>query len=494
MYWTHGSSLPIVVRMCMPERAQDPSETDLAGYADKHEVRRLEGAMLAAGVAAFGLLYVTQSVLPSIGAAFGIGPAVASLTVSFATGGLALAIFPMSSLAESFGRARMMRAGMIAALVLAVGCALSTQLWQLLTCRALMGVALGAVVAVAMGHLGDEIHPTKVSAAMGIYVAGNSLGGVIGRLVPGIALDFGSWRLALLVFIGFAALAIVAFTALLPKPRRFVPMPPRVNVHLRTARELLSDNGTRKLCGIAFLLMGGFVACYNFVTFRLTSAPIDLSGSAASRLFLAYLAGTVSSTVAGYCAGRFGRRPVLTAGIVTSLAGLALTLPNNLWSIAVGLVIFTAGFFAAHSTASGWISARADAHRAQASALYLMSYYLGSSVLGTTVGVAFLVGGWDATVVAIAVLGAAALGLAVSIDRPSGAEVAEKEALSSPSESSSIEPRPDDTSLVQEDGAEQVVILEGTAPVRRPDAAASPALEKRLGRMVVPADGSMRAR
>ncbi len=373
--------------------------------------------MLAAGLAAFGLLYVTQAVLPAVGATFGVGPTVASLTVSFATGGLALAILPMSSVAESFGRVRVMRSGLISALVLAVGCAVSEHFWELLTCRALMGVALGAVVAVAMGHLGDEIHPARVSAAMGVYVSGNSLGGVVGRLIPGTALDFGSWRFALLVFAAFAAVAIAAFMVLLPHPRRFRPMPARIGDHLAAARMLLADDGIRKLCAIAFLLMGGFVACYNFLTFRLTSAPINLSGSAASRLFLAYLAGTASSTVAGYCAGRFGRRRVLCTGIVMSLAGLALTLPDNLWSISIGLVIFTAGFFAAHSTASGWISARAASNRAQASALYLMSYYLGSSVLGAGVGIAFLAGGWRATVIAIAVLAAAALTLAASIDR-----------------------------------------------------------------------------
>ena len=372
--------------------------------------------MLAAGLAAFGLIYVTQAVLPAVGATFGVSATVASLSVSFATGGLALAILPMSSLAESFGRVRLMRCGMVAALLLAVGCAVSTQFWELLTCRALMGIALGAVVAVAMGHLGDEIHPSKVSAAMGIYVAGNTVGGVVGRLVPGIALDFGSWRFALLVFTAFAALAILAFSLLLPSPRRFTPVQPRIGIHLRTARELLSDSGIRKLCGIAFLLMGGFVACYNFLTFRLTSAPIDLSGSAASRLFLAYLAGTISSTVAGYCAGRFGRRRVLCTGIVLSLVGLAVTVPDNLVSITIGLVIFTAGFFAAHSTASGWISARATSNRAQASALYLMSYYLGSSVLGATVGLAFLLGRWTATVIAIAVLALAAFGIARSLD------------------------------------------------------------------------------
>ncbi|WP_157695108.1 MFS transporter [Nakamurella panacisegetis] len=385
-------------------------------YAGSREVHRLEVAMLAAGLAAFGLLYVTQAVLPSVGTAFGVSATVASLTVSFATGGLALAILPMSSLAESFGRARMMRIGMVAALLLAVGCATSTHFWELLTCRALMGIALGAVVAVGMGHLGDEIHPSKVSGAMGIYVAGNTIGGVVGRLVPGIALDFGSWRFAVLMFTAFASVAILTFSLLLPAPRRFTPVPARGGHHLRAARELLADSGIRKLCGIAFLLMGGFVACYNFLTFRLTSAPIDLSGSAASRLFLAYLAGTVSSTAAGYCAGRFGRRRVLCSGIALMLGGLALTLPDHLGSITVGLVIFTAGFFAAHSTASGWISARASRSRAQASALYLMAYYLGSSTLGAAVGLAFLVGGWSATVIAIAVLAVAAFGLARSLD------------------------------------------------------------------------------
>lgn len=342
-----------------PEPAHAPGN-----YAEGSALRRLESGMLAAGLAAFGLLYITQAVLPSIGTTFGVSATTASLTVSFATGALALTIAPISGLAESYGRLKLMRIGLASALLLAVGCAVSTSIWELLACRALMGLALAAVVAVAMGHLGDEVHPGKVSAAMGVYVAGNTLGGVVGRLLPGAALDFGSWRFALLMFVAFAALAIVAFLLLLPRPQRFAPSPAGLRPQLQSARRLLADSGIRRLCGIAFLLMGGFVGAYNFLTFRLTSAPIHLSESAASRLFLAYLAGTVSSTVAGYCAGRFGRRRVLCTGIVLSLAGLALTLPNSLWCIGGGLVLFTAGFFAAHSTASGWISARASSNRA----------------------------------------------------------------------------------------------------------------------------------
>ena len=79
------------------------------------ELRRLNLAMLFAALAAFGLLYSTQALLPAIGAAFDVGPTAASLTVSAATGALALAIVPLSSVAESFGRVPVMRTGLLVA-------------------------------------------------------------------------------------------------------------------------------------------------------------------------------------------------------------------------------------------------------------------------------------------------------------------------------------------------------------------------------------------
>ena len=79
------------------------------------ELRRLNGAMLFAALAAFGLLYSTQALLPAVGASFGVGPTAASLTVSAATGALALAILPLSAVAESVGRVPVMRTGLLGA-------------------------------------------------------------------------------------------------------------------------------------------------------------------------------------------------------------------------------------------------------------------------------------------------------------------------------------------------------------------------------------------
>ena len=82
--------------------------------------------MLAAGLAAFDLLYITRAVLPSIDMTFGVTAATVSITVSVATGALALTIAPIPGLAEHYGRLKLMRIGLISALVLAVGCAVST--------------------------------------------------------------------------------------------------------------------------------------------------------------------------------------------------------------------------------------------------------------------------------------------------------------------------------------------------------------------------------
>ena len=59
------------------------------------------------------------------------------------------------------------------------------------------------------------------------------------------------------------------------------------------------------------------------------------------------------------------------------------------------MLLFSAGFFAAHSVASSWIGPRAKRAKGQASSLYLFSYYLGSSIAGTLGGVFWHNYGWN---------------------------------------------------------------------------------------------------
>jgi predicted MFS family arabinose efflux permease len=224
-----------------------------------------------------------------------------------------------------------------------------------------------------------------------------------------------NWRHGVLAVGVLALIASGVFSFLVPEPVRFHPMPLRLRAMLAGVRGHLRDPGIVRLCAIAFLLMGGFVATYNYLTYRLLAVPFQLSQRVAGMVFLAYLAGTVSSAVAGRIVDRRGPAATLLASILVMLVGLSLTLPNQLVVAIGGLVVFTAGFFGAHAAASGWVSQRARSARAQASALYLSAYYAGSSVLGAAAGIAYGNGRWTITVLVIACyIGAAAI-LAVGI-------------------------------------------------------------------------------
>jgi YNFM family putative membrane transporter len=376
-------------------------------------LRRVNLALFVAGLTTFMSLYSTQALLPVLSQVFRVSPTASSLLVSMATGTLALAVIPVSSLSERFGRTRVMLVCSAVAAPLGLLLPLCPSFPALAAVRAAQGIALAGVPAVAMAYLADEVHPEALGGAMGRYIAGNTVGGLAGRLLPGFVTGLAGWRWALGATALVTMLLTVAFWALLPRSRFFT----RSRAGGGLLRHL-ADPGMRRLYLIGLVLMSMFVTVYNYLGYRLLAAPFGLSQSLVALTFLMYLAGTFSSPAAGSLADRAGRRPVLLGACVLTAAGLSLTLPEELPLVAVGLMVMTAGFFAAHSVASGWVGRRAAHGRAQASGLYLFAYYLGSSVGGSAGGLAYEHGRWTATVVyglillTIALL--AALGIRVS--------------------------------------------------------------------------------
>ena len=166
--------------------------------------------------------------------------------------------------------------------------------------------------------------------------------------------------------------------------------------------------------------MGGLVAIYNYLGFRLEGPAFGLPVVAASLIFAAYGAGTVSSRLVGRWVPRFGRRRVLTTGTLAMITGTLLTLGDRLALVIIGLLILTAGAFVVHAVASAWVGHHARVGRAQATALYNVSLYTGSAVIGWVAGFGWVAFGWPATVVVVTVLAATALVIAARID-PGGA-------------------------------------------------------------------------
>jgi YNFM family putative membrane transporter len=367
-------------------------------------LRRVNLALFAAGLTTFMALYSTQALLPVLSRAFTVPPTTASLLVSLSTGTLALAVIPVSSLSERYGRTRVMTVCALAAALLGLLVPVAPTFPVLAAVRAAQGVALAGVPAVAMAYLAEEVHADALGGAMGLYIAGNTVGGLLGRLIPGLVADLAGWRWALGATAVASLACTLAFWALLPRSRLFRSG----RVDHRAVGRHLADPGLRRLYAIGLLLMSGFVTVYNFLGYRLLAAPFELPQAVVGLMFLMYLGGTWSSAAAGRLAGRAGRRTVLAGSLAVMAAGLALTLPGSVPIVGAGLLVFTTGFFAAHSVASGWVGLRARTARAQASALYLFAYYLGGSIGGSAGGPAFEHGGWPAVVAYVLVLTALA--------------------------------------------------------------------------------------
>lgn len=373
------------------------------------EYRRLLAALFCAGVATFAQLYSPQAVLPLISRDMSGGAAHAALSISAATIGLAVGVIPWSIVADRVGRVRAMSVSVTVATVLGLLVPFAPTYQLLLSGRFLEGLMVGGVPAIAIAYLTEEIDPHHAARAAGTYVAGTTIGGLLGRLVAGPIAEVAGWRVGMLTVAVICAVAAVGFVRLAPHPRGFTPVRDSAGVLHRLTANLRSP---RQLAVFAqgFLLMGGFVALYNFLGFRLSAAPFHLPQLAVSLVFLAYLAGTWSSARAGAESTRFGRKPVLLASIATMVAGVAITMSGNVVVILAGLLLATAGFFGAHAIASGWAGTLATDGKAQASSLYNLCYYGGSSAVGWFGGVAFDAAGWGGvalTVVALALVAAA---------------------------------------------------------------------------------------
>ena len=369
--------------------------------AGSPEFKRSSRALFFGGFSAFALLYSVQPLMPVLSHEFALSAAQSSMVLSVSTGALAVSLVASSAVSERMGRKPLMVVAMVISALLTILCAFAQNYPQLLAMRAMLGVALGGMPAIAMAYLGEEMEPTSLGLSMGLYISGSAFGGMSGRVIASVLSDHFSWRLALAAVGVAGLLAAWEFWRSLPASRHFVPVSSAWRTFPAGFKLHLSDAGLPWLFSLSFLLMGSFISLYNYIAYRLLAAPFNLSQSLVGAVSFMYLLGIYGSVWAGRLADRYGRRRVLWAVMTIMIAGLLLTLSDWMPMLVLGMALFTYGFFASHSIASSWVGRRASSNKALASALYLFFYYLGSSVVGSATGVMWGRGGWPGVVLVL---------------------------------------------------------------------------------------------
>lgn len=374
-------------------------------------------ALFSGGFATFALLYCVQPMMPLLSQEFSINAAQSSLVLSVSTAMLAFGLLVTGPISDRIGRKPVMVSALVCAALATLASAVMPTWEGVLATRALVGLSLSGLAAVAMTYLSEEIHPQHIGLAMGLYIGGNAIGGMSGRLITGVLIDFVSWHTAMLVIGGLALLAAVVFWKVLPESRNFRAQSLKPRNLLDGFLMHFKDAGLPWLFLEAFLLMGAFVTLFNYIGYRLLAEPYHMNQALVGLLSVVYLSGIYSSAQVGALADRLGRRRVFWASILVMAAGMLMTLFTPLAVVIVGMLVFTFGFFGAHSVASSWIGRRALKAKGQASSLYLFCYYAGSSVAGTAGGVFWHYAGWNGIGLFIGSLLAVALAVAIHLSR-----------------------------------------------------------------------------
>ncbi|GHA10016.1 MFS transporter [Oceanisphaera arctica] len=338
-------------------------------------------------------LYLTQPLLPLLARDFELSALSASWALSISTLGLAIGLLFWARVADRLGRKPVMLGCLLVAILLSLLMAWLPGFGWLLAVRGLQGFFLAGLPATAVAYMGEEFTPRALVTSIGIYIAANSLGGIAGRVFGGLLAQwgeqlgelggeqwFGGWQTSFLVLGALSLLLWLPLLKWLPSSQNFVPTSKGGGMsallgHIRNP--LLWP--VYLVGGLNFMV---FLNQYTYVAFYLAAPPIHMAPAALGLLFLTYLTGTFASGISGWLINRFGLCRTLLGAIGIMAVGNLGLLSDRLPVILLALLVDSFAFFLAHACASSWVGRSVQQHRALASSLYLVFYYLGASLGG----------------------------------------------------------------------------------------------------------------
>lgn len=354
-------------------------------------------ATIALGIASFFIfanVYFTQPLLPVFSQEFSISPVTSSLSLSLVLLTLGFSFFFYSALAEVVSRKRIMVTVMVIATAVTFAIAFAPTFEVLLLLRIIQAFVLAGIPTIAMAYIGEEFAVKALTIAIGIHISANTIGGMGGRLISGIVTDLVDWRMAFIMMGLISGLCLFLFLFLLPASKHFKKREFNLRSTITDYRRHL-QNKTITLAlvigGLHFLV---FIGLFSFVTYYLSAKPFNVSTTVLGFLFMTYVAGTFSSTLAGRVSQYLKQTVCMGIGIVIMVLGMGITLIPHLYAVILGLLFLAFGFFFAHSCSSAWVTRQASFSKASASGLYLSSYYLGGGIGSVYLGVFWNQAGW----------------------------------------------------------------------------------------------------
>jgi len=358
--------------------------------------RRIRISVLLIGLTVFAQLYIFQPILSALRDYYNIAHTSASLAVSTGTVGIAIGLFFYVFYADTLARKRLISISMLVAAVLTLLAPLATNFSILLTINILRGLALSGTTAVTLAYLAEEINPRDVGVAISLYISGNTIGGMGGRVLATLLTGWYGWQ-TMALSIGAACLLMgLLFTQLFPRSHNFKPSNVAPRIRAQRMKIFITTPYFLMLYFIGFTILGVFVSLYNYMPFLLEGDPYNYPHYIVALIFLMYTVGIFGALIFGKLSDRYPSQLLLEISLLLYIAGIGVLFVQTLSCLLIGLALTTFASFGVHTVASRMVSMKAGIGKSSATCLYWLFYYTGSTVVGYVSGFAYFHYGWNA--------------------------------------------------------------------------------------------------
>ncbi len=370
--------------------------------------------MLIGSLVTFANLYGPQTFIQHFTHDFHMNASESSLVLSISTFTLAFGMLVMAAVSNTWGRKNIMVFSLVSSSIIYLLVGFAQNFEVLLLLRAIQGFATAGFPAIAVTYLAEELPGNQFSKSLAVYITGSGFGGFFGRIVSSSVMDLSNWHTAVFVLGILTFLLSITFIFLVEPSKNFISQEFSIKNWLGGIIAACKDTKLWFFYGLGFLALGVYVAMFNYISFPLIK-DFSLSQTLVGFVFIFQLMGSIGSMTVGKLSDRYSRGQMLCVSLVVVLIGISLTAIHSLPVVLLGLFILACGFFAWHNLVSGWVSSSAiPTAKAYASSLYLLFYYVGSSVVGTIGGHFYDTNGWNGvvnTMIVCCIISFALLGL-----------------------------------------------------------------------------------
>ncbi len=353
-----------------------------------------------ATVVTFCSIYAAQPIQPLFQSEFQLSNFQAILFTTLMMAPLGIAPLLYGYLLESYSARRMVRGALLVLGVLELLFAFADNYLTLLVIRAVQGLMVPAIITSLMSYISYTTPQERMQQAVSLYIAATITGGFLGRFLSGLCTDLFGWRFFFFL-LGLFLLWNAGQLRVMVKDAKLHYARPRLAEILL----LLRDGRFFWSYAAIFCLFFVFAGLMNFLPFELKRIDPDAGATGIGLLYLGYSMGfvvTLNARRITLLSGGPGQ--AITAGIVVYGLGTLFFLVEVYSVMFLGMFVFCAGLFTAHSLLSGLVNTLARENRAMANGLYISLYYTGGTLGSFLPGAVFQYFGWQAFVAQLLVM------------------------------------------------------------------------------------------